>query len=181
MAKVHKYLLAAICMGVWKEVWREVGFGSFDSPRPQTWWDCRKELSNNRNGWWQLILGFVEVSLLLLLPKVATAGKSVWMVHLLGSELGSLLCHENPYCPLRPLPSFNSNLAVKQSTLPSFCNLPSGSWRHISKLLYMDEVYKTCSYSRLVIFTNWNSSTFQQSAPIFHFVQVIQVPLDQVR
>ena len=30
----------------------------------------------------------VEVSLLLLLCKVATASKSVWMVYLLGSELG---------------------------------------------------------------------------------------------
>ena len=31
----------------------------------------------------------MEVSLLLLLPKVATAGKNVWMVNLLGSEVGS--------------------------------------------------------------------------------------------
>ena len=50
----------------------------------------------------------VEVSSLLLLPKVATAGKSVWMVYLLGSELGSLLRHGNPYCTLCPLPSFTA-------------------------------------------------------------------------
>ena len=76
---------------------------SFDSPRPQT---CRKKLLDDRNGRQQLIVVLVEVSLLLLLPKVATAGKSVWMVYLLGSELGSLLRHGNPYCTLRPLPSF---------------------------------------------------------------------------
>ena len=35
----------------------------------------------------------VEVSSLLILPKVATADKSVWMVYLLSSELGSLLHH----------------------------------------------------------------------------------------
>ena len=37
---------------------------------------------------WQLIVGFVEVSLLPLLP---TAGKSIGMVYLLGSELGSAI------------------------------------------------------------------------------------------
>ena len=88
--------------------WREVAFGSFDSPRPQTWWDCRKKLSNNRNGRQQLIVVLVEFSLLLVLPKVAIAGKSVWMVYLLGSELGSLLHHGNPYCTLCTLPSFTA-------------------------------------------------------------------------
>ena len=113
----------------------------FDCPRPQTWWDCRKKL-------------LVEVSSLLLLPKVATAGKSVWMVYVLSSELGSLL----PFTfisfalslvsfPDRifrarrkngkvvwsqdyPLPSFTAILAVKQSALSSFfatCLWPSGS------------------------------------------------------
>ena len=61
------------------------------------------------NGGQQLIVVvLVEVSLLLLLPKVATAGKSVWMVHLLGSELGLLLRHGNPYCTLRFLPLFTA-------------------------------------------------------------------------
>ena len=67
-----------------------------------------KKLLNDRNGRQQLIIVLVEVSLLLLLPKVATAGKSVWMVYLLGSELGSLLRHGNPYCTLRFLPSFTA-------------------------------------------------------------------------
>ena len=35
------------------------------------------------------ILELVEVSLLLLLPKVVTAGKTIWMVYQLGSEVGS--------------------------------------------------------------------------------------------
>ena len=71
--------------------------------------DCRKELLNDRlNGWRQLIVGFVEVSLLLLLPEVATAGKSIWMVHLLSSELGSLLHHGSFYCTLCPLASFTA-------------------------------------------------------------------------
>ena len=63
---------------------------------------------NDRNGRRQLIVVLVEVGSLLLLPKVATAGKSIWMVYLLGSELESLLLHENPYCTLRPLPSFTA-------------------------------------------------------------------------
>ena len=67
-----------------------------------------KKLLNDRNGKQQLLVVLVEVSSLLLLPKVATAGKSVWMVYLLGSELGSLLRHGNPYCTLRPLPSFTA-------------------------------------------------------------------------
>ena len=41
-----------------------------------------------------------------------TAGKSVWMVYLFGSELGSLLRHGIPYCTLHPLPFVNP--AVKQ-------------------------------------------------------------------
>ena len=67
-----------------------------------------KKLLNDRNGKQQLLVVLVEVSSLLLLPKVATAGKSVWMVYLLGSELGSFLRHGNPYCTLRPLPSFTA-------------------------------------------------------------------------
>ena len=70
--------------------------------------NCRKKLLNNRNGRRQLIVVLVEVISLLLLPQVATAGKSVWIVYLLGSELGSLLLHGNPYCTLRPLPSFTA-------------------------------------------------------------------------
>ena len=88
----------------------------------------------------------MEVSSLLLLPKVGTAGKS-GMVYVLSSELGSLL----PFTfisfalclvsfPDRifrarwkngkvvwaqdyPLPSFTAILAVKQSALSSFLQL----------------------------------------------------------
>ena len=108
MAKVHKSPLAAVCTAVGRQAWKEVSFGSFDSPRPQAWWDCRKKVLNDRNGRRQLIVVLVEVGSLLLLPKVATAGKSIWMVYLLGSELGLLLRHGNPYCTLRPLPSFTA-------------------------------------------------------------------------
>ena len=38
---------------------------------------------NDRNGRGQLIVALVEVGSLLLLPQVATAGKSIWMVYLL--------------------------------------------------------------------------------------------------
>ena len=54
------------------------------------------------------MVALVEVSSLLLLPKVATAGKSVWMIYLLSSELGLLLHHGNLYCTLHPLPSFTA-------------------------------------------------------------------------
>ena len=47
---------------------------AFDSP---SCGDCRKKLSNDRNGRQKLVVGIVEVSSLLVLPKVATAGKSV--------------------------------------------------------------------------------------------------------
>ena len=106
--KAHESPLAAVCTAVSRETWREVAFGSFDSPRPQTWWDCRKKVLNDRNGRWQLIVVLVEVSSLPLLPKIGTAGKSVRMVYLLGTELESLLHHGNPYCTHRPLPSFTA-------------------------------------------------------------------------
>ena len=65
----------------------------------------------------------MEVSSLLLLPKVATAGKSVWMVNLLSSELGSLLRHGNePLLYPSPFAIVHSNPAVKQCTLTSFCH-----------------------------------------------------------
>ena len=106
MAKAHECPLAAVCMAVSRDAWKAVALSSFNSPRPQTWWNCRKKLLNDRNGRRQRIVVLVEVSSLLLLPKVATAGKNVWMVNLLGSELGSLLRHGNSYCALRPSPSF---------------------------------------------------------------------------
>ena len=46
-----------------------IAFGSLILRGPK---DCKKKPSNNGNGRWQLIVGFLEVSLLLLLPKVAT-------------------------------------------------------------------------------------------------------------
>ena len=75
MAKAHECPLAAVCTGVRCE-------GRYPA--------CRRQ-------------HLVEVSSLQVLPKVATAGKSVWMVYLLGSDLGSLLRHENPHCTLCPL------------------------------------------------------------------------------
>ena len=48
---------------------------------------------NDRNGRRQLIVVLMEVSSLLLLPKVATAAKGVWMVYLLNTELELLLRH----------------------------------------------------------------------------------------
>ena len=108
MAKAHECSFAAVYAAVSGEAWRAVALGSFDSPRPQTWWDCWKKLLNDRNGRRQLIVVLVEVSSLLPLPKVATASKRVWMVYLLGRELGSLLRHGNPYCTLRPLLSFTA-------------------------------------------------------------------------
>ena len=101
MAKAHKCPLAAVCTAVSGEAWKAVALGSFDSPRPRTWWYCR-------NGRRQLIVVLVEIGSLLLLPQVAIASKSVWMVYLLGNELGSLLRDGNPYCTLRPLPSFTA-------------------------------------------------------------------------
>ena len=61
-----------------------------------------KKILNDRNGRRQL-----QVSSLLLLPQVATA-KRLDGLSLLGSELGSLLRHGNPYCTLRPLPSLTT-------------------------------------------------------------------------
>ena len=52
--------------------------------------------------------GLVEVSLLLVQSKGATAGKSVCMVYLLSSKLGSLPPRGNPYCTLRTLPLFTA-------------------------------------------------------------------------
>ena len=49
-----------------------------------------RKLLNDRNGRRQRIVVLVEVSSLLLLPKVVTAGKSIRMVYLLSSELGLL-------------------------------------------------------------------------------------------
>ena len=118
MAKAHKCPLTAVCTGVCKEAWREVAFGSlilWGSKLDEIVY--RKEQSNDRNGRLQLIVGFVEVSLLLLLPKVATAGKNVWMVNLLGSDL--LLRHGNPYCTLRLLPMLTAiRLYNRVSFLP---------------------------------------------------------------
>ena len=108
MARAHECPLAAVCTTVSRETWKAVALASFDFLRPQTWWDCRKKLPNDRNGRRQLIVLLVDVSSLLLLPNVATAGKSIWMVYLLGSELESLLRHGSPYCTLRPLPSFTA-------------------------------------------------------------------------
>ena len=108
MAKAHKCPLAAVYTAVSREAWKAVVLGSFVSPKPQTWWDCRKKLLNNINGRRQPKIILVEVSSSLLLPQVATASKSLWMVYLLVSELGSLLRHGNPYCTLRPLPSFTA-------------------------------------------------------------------------
>ena len=74
MARAHECPLTA----VWKMyARREVAFGSFDSLRPQTCGDCTKQLSNDTNGTHTVIVGFVEVSSLLVLRRVATAGKSV--------------------------------------------------------------------------------------------------------
>ena len=56
---------------------------------------------------------------MLLLPKVATASKSVWMVYLLSSELGSLLHHGNTYCTLR-FAIVHSNPAVNRAPFPPF-------------------------------------------------------------
>ena len=44
MAKAHECPLAAMCTAVSGEAWKAVALGSFDSPRPQTWWYCRKKL-----------------------------------------------------------------------------------------------------------------------------------------
>ena len=63
MAKEHKCPLAAVCMGVHEEKWREV---AFDSLRPQTFGDCREKLSNNRNSRQKLRVGVVELSSLLV-------------------------------------------------------------------------------------------------------------------
>ena len=57
---MHECSLAAVCTGVHKEKGRE---GAFDSPRSQT---CRKKLSNDRNTRQKLIVGFVELSSLLV-------------------------------------------------------------------------------------------------------------------
>ena len=67
MAKVHKRPYATVCKAVSKEASKEVTLGSFDSLRPQTWWDCREKLLNDRNGRRQLIVVLVEVSSILLL------------------------------------------------------------------------------------------------------------------
>ena len=65
-------------MGVYEKEGREVAFGSFDSPRPQTCGDCRNKLSNDRNGRRKLIVG---VSSLLVLPKVATGPRvQYWLI-----------------------------------------------------------------------------------------------------
>ena len=71
MAKAHEH---PICYRVCEEAWREVALGSFDSPRPQTWWNCRKKLLNDRNGRRQLIVVLVQVSSLLLLRPVGRGG-----------------------------------------------------------------------------------------------------------
>ena len=87
----------------------------------------------------------MEVSSLLLLPKVATAGKSVWMVYLLSSELGSLLRHGNPYCTLRPLPSFT---AIRLGLECPFLLLQFAIQKLndvISKLSFVDKVYSLVS------------------------------------
>ena len=118
MAKAHKCPLAAMCMGVHKKEWRKVAIGSFDSPRPQR--DCRKKLSNDRNGRWKLVVGVVEVSSLLLLPKVTIVGKSVWMVYLLDSVLGWLLRHGYTHCTLCPLPSYTVIQLQNRALFPPF-------------------------------------------------------------
>ena len=82
----------------------------------------------------------------MLLPKVATAGKSVWMVYLLGSELGSLLRHANPYCALRPLPSFTANRLQNRALFPPFTICHPEVNDVISKLSFVDKVYKTAAF-----------------------------------
>ena len=75
MAKAHECPLAAVCAGVREEEWREVAFNSFNSPRLRTCGDCRKKLLNDTNGRQKLIVRVVKVSSLVVLPKVAIAGK----------------------------------------------------------------------------------------------------------
>ena len=134
MAKAHECPLAAVCNGCKQRGMKGSSARFFRFSESPNLMNYRKKLLNDRNGRRQLIVVLVEVSSLLLLPKVATASKSVWMVYLLGSELGSLLHHGNPYCTLYFLPSFIAIRLVKQSALPSFCNLPSGSDDVISQL-----------------------------------------------
>ena len=90
----------------------------------------------------QIIELLVPLCLLLLVPKVATAGESVSMVYLLGSELGLLLRHGNPYYTLCPFAIAHSNLTIKHSALPSFCDLHLQVNDVILKLPYMDKFYR---------------------------------------
>jgi len=53
-------------------------------------------------------------------PQTATAGKSVWMVYLLGSKLGSLLRNANLYRTVRPLLSFTVESGGKTAPFPPF-------------------------------------------------------------
>ena len=104
MARVHECPLAAVCTTVSRDMkGSSTRFFRF-SEAP----NLMRLLPNDRNGRQQLIVVLVDVSSLLLLPKVATAGKRIMMVYLLGSELGSLLRHGNPYCTLCPLPLFTA-------------------------------------------------------------------------
>ena len=143
MAKAHKCPLAAVCMGVHEKEWREVVFSSFDSLRAQTCGDCRKKLSNDGNGRRKLVVGVVEVSSLLVLPKVATAGKtkSVWMAYLLNSELGLLLCHGNPHCTFCPLPSYTVIQLQNRAAFPPFAICHPEVNDIILKWTCVDKVY----------------------------------------
>ena len=87
------------------------------SEAPKLYWDCRKKLLNDGNGRRQLIVGFVEVSFSQLLPKVATACESVWMVYLFGSKPRSILHHGNLYCNVPSFAIVHSNPAAP---FPSF-------------------------------------------------------------
>ena len=134
--KVHGYPLAAVCTGVYETEWREVAFRSFDSLTPQTCGDCR---ANDRNRRRKLVV-VVEVSSLLLLPMVATAG-SVWMAYLLDSELGSLLYHGNPHCTFCPLPLYTVIWLQNRAPFPPFAICHPEVNDVILKWMCMDKVY----------------------------------------
>ena len=106
----------------------------------------------------------MEVSLLLLLPKVATAGKSVCS---LGSELGLLLRHENPYSTLRPLPSFTAIRLYNRAPFPPFAICHPEVNNVISKLSYVDEGYVK-SVKQSIIYSNLPSNILIPSPKVWN-------------
>ena len=131
MAKAHECPLAAVCTGVKCE---------------ERYPACRRQPT-------------VEVSSLLVLLKVATAGNSVWLGYVLGSELGLLLRHGNPHCTFS---SFAINCKQQRnfktdrpSLLSHICHPEVNVV--ISRWSYVDKGYFHFIATSTVLWMNWSN------------------------